>query len=307
VDRQLGAPWQVTAGRQAGLITRRQLRVCGVTNEAVDAQLNAQRWRLVSGVVVATATGLLTRRQLMWAGVLHGGPRSSVGGLTALEVLGLRNWQRPEVTVLVEKSHNLEPLAGVAFVETRRPLEAFRGPWPLPMWQVEPAALLFAAYEPVTRTAYGLLAAIVQQRLSNPYLLQRWIDRMRPLRRAKAFAAILGEIGGGAQSLAELDLSRMCRRHHLPLPVRQTPRPDSSGRMRFTDAEWRLADGRVVVLEVDGSFHMDVGHWSDDLERERDLVAGGAIVLRCTARQLREDDGAVARDLRRVGVGQSSA
>ena len=56
-------------------------------------------------------------------------------------------------------------------------------------------------------------------------------------------------------------------------------RRDSAGRLRFTDAEWRLVYGRLVVLEVDGGFHMDVEHWSDDIEREREVVATGAIVL----------------------------
>jgi very-short-patch-repair endonuclease len=84
-------------------------------------------------------------------------------------------------------------------------------------------------------------------------------------------------------------------------------RRDSSGRLRFTDAEWLLSDGRVVVLEVDGGFHMDAQHWSQDVERERALVATGAIVLRCTSIQLREARWRVARDLRRVGVGESSA
>ena len=107
--------------------------------------------------------------------------------------------------------------------------------------------------------------------------------------------------------MSELDVTRMCREHRLPMPTRQVRRRDSAGRLRFTDAEWRLADGRVVVLEVDGGFHMEVEHWSDDIERERGLVATGAIVLRCTSVQLREASWQVARDLRRVGVGESSA
>jgi very-short-patch-repair endonuclease len=130
---------------------------------------------------------------------------------------------------------------------------------------------------------------------------------MRPLRRAKPFRRILGDIAGGAHSVSELDVTRMCRAHRLPLPTRQVRRRDSAGRVRFTDAEWRLPDGRIVILEVDGGFHMDVEHWSDDIERERGLVATGAIVLRCTSSQLRDAGGQVARDLRRVGVGESSA
>ena len=297
----------VTATQQAGVLSRSQLRAMGLGKDYVDTQLSAGRWQEVSSVVVCTTTGPLTRPQLMWVGVLHAGPQSAIGGLTALEVSGLRHWHRDAVTVLLPKSHNLEAVAGVDFVETRRPVQLLTGPGRLPLWRVEPAALLWAAYEPVTRSAYGLLAACVQQGLTTPENLERWIGRMRPLRRAKPFRRVLGELAGGSQSGAELDVLRMCDRHRLPRPQRQVRRHDSAGRLRFTDAEWALPDGRVVVLEVDGGFHMEAGRWADDIERERGLVATGALVLRCTALQLRDGGAAVARDLRRVGVAESSA
>ena len=105
----------------------------------------AGRWQFISDVVICTTTGRLTREQLMWAGVLHAGPGSAVGGLTALERRGLKNWHRDEITVLLPKSHNLEPLPGVRFVEHRRPVGLY-ATGALPTWRVEPAALLFAGY-----------------------------------------------------------------------------------------------------------------------------------------------------------------
>lgn len=300
-------PWVLLARRQAGLVTRAQLHRLELTSNHVDAQLSAQRWQLVSSTVIATTTGTLTREQLMWAGVLHAGPRSAIGGLTALEVHGLQNWHRDDITVLLEKSHNLEPLTGIRFVETRRPIQLLTSSKALPTWRIEPAALHWAAYEPVTQSAYGLLSACVQQALTTPQRLDTWITRMRPLRRAKPFRRVLGELAEGSQSLAELDVITMCDRFGLPRPHRQTRRADSSGRTRFTDAEWRLPDGRTVVLEVDGAFHMSAEHWGLDLERHRQLVATGMIVIRCTALQLREQPESIARDLRRLGVLESSA
>lgn len=303
--RPLG--WSDLASAQEGLVARRQLLRLGHDKEFVRTQVRAGRWQLVGPLVLATTTGALTRRQLMWAGVLHAGPGSAIGGLTALEVHGLRNWGRPRVTVMVAKSHDIDPLDGVDFVETRRTIVEWRAPGRLPVWLPEPAGLLFAGYEPVTRTAYGLMAAMVQQGVSRPDLLSAWIGRMRPLRRARALRQVLGEIAGGAQSLAELDVGRMCRTFALPLPARQVRRRDASGRVRYTDAEWRLPDGRTVVLEVDGGFHMDSAHWVADIERERDLVAGGVIALRCTSQELRHSAWKVARALRRVGIHASSA
>jgi hypothetical protein len=304
--RRLQAVWADLAAQQAGLLARRQLIRLGLASHFVDRQVAAGRWQLISDVVICTTTGTLTREQRMWAGVLHAGPGSAIGGLTALERRGLKHWPRDEITVLLRKSHNLQPLDGVAFVETRRPVGLYATGAP-PTWRVEPAALLYAGYTTSTRTALGLLSAVVQQRLTTPARLLVEIDRMRPLRRAKRFKATLGFIAGGSHSLGEQRVVRMCFDHRLPIPDRQARRLDASGRLRYTDAEWRLPSGKVVVLEVDGGFHLDVEHWEDDITRERDLVATGPVVLRCTTRELVDVPEKVAASLRAVGVGESSA
>jgi hypothetical protein len=306
VRRRYAEDWSELAGQQMGLLARRQLIALEHPTHFVDDQIAAGRWQLVSEVVVCTTTGVLTREQLMWAGVLQAGPGSAVGGLTALERRGLKHWHRDEITVLLAKSHNLEPLAGVRFVETRRPVGLY-ATGDLPTWRVEPAALLFAGYQRSTRTALGLLAAVVQQGLTTPERLLTEIERMQPLRWAKKFKRALGAIEDGSHSLAELRVVRMCHAHGLPLPDQQTKRLDASGRVRYTDAEWRLPSGRVVILEVDGGFHMETEHWEDDIVRERDLVTTGAIVLRCTDRELDEEAHHVAASLRAVGIGESSA
>ncbi len=298
--------WRELANGQAGLVARRQLVALGYSDHYADSQIAAERWQLVTDVVICTTTGPLTRGQVMWAGVLHAGPGSAIGGLTALERRGLTHWHREDITVLLAKSHNLAPVDGVRFVETRRPV-GLNATGALPTWRTEPAALLFAAYNPSIRTAIGLLSAVVQQRLTTADRLLVEIERMKPLRWSKKFKRALGEIAGGSHSLAELRVVRMCRTHALPLPDRQARRIDASGRVRYTDAEWRLPGGKVVILEVDGGFHMDVGHWEDDIVRERDLVTTGAVVLRCTDRELDEEPGRVAGSLRAVGVGESSA
>jgi hypothetical protein len=52
---------------------------------------------------------------------------------------------------------------------------------------------------------------------------------------------------------------------------------------------------------------MEVEHWEEDIVRERDLVTTGAIVLRCTGREIRDESPRIAASLRAVGVDQSSA
>ena len=95
---------------------------------------------------------------------------------------------------------------------------------------------------------------------------------MRPLRRAAIFRESLHDMSGG------------CRSAGLPPPYRRTGRKDRLGRTRYTDCEWRLHDGRVVVLEVDG-----------------------CILVRCTTRELRHHPERVVADLIALGVTESSA
>jgi hypothetical protein len=295
--------WRGLALQQEGVLARRQLNALGFGSDRVRNAVAAGRWQHLSPTVVCTTTGELHRRQWMWFATLHAGGEALIGGLSAAEVHGLRNWQRDPVTVLVDDEVILDPVPGLDIVRTRRPLREFRDPTSeLPLARLEPAVLLHAGYTRSNRTAQGLLSACVQQRLTTPDRLLHWVDRMRPLRRARLFRATLAEIDGGSHSRAELDVARMCRRHGLPRPERQVRRRDATGRLRLTDCEWRLGHGRVVILEVDGAFHMEVEHWEDDLARHRSLSAQGRIVVRATAREVRDEGQRVAADLIRLGV-----
>ena len=153
------------------------------------------------------------------------------------------------------------------------------------------------SFEPVP----GVLAAAVQQRLTTASRLQGWIDQLRPLRRAKLFRRALADIDQGAHSASELEITRLCRAFGFPRPARQVARRDSRGNQRWTDCEWRLPDGTVLVLEVDGSHHLDVQSWTA-IRRTRRISGQGRIVVRCTAYELRHEAQVVAEDLMNLGL-----
>lgn len=260
--------WRRLADEQAGLLTRAQLRACGFERWAVNHRFATKRWAELSPTVVGTTTGVLTREQVMWLGVLHAGDNAIVGDLTAAAVHGLKNWHRDEVVILVRRGLDTgDPLPSIRFVETRRPLRLLRDPRrQLPVARIEPAVLRFAAYQRSTRTAEGVVAAVVQQGLASPEALVDWVDRLQPLRWAQRFKRALGEIAGGAQSVSEIDVRRMCRTFSLALPRRQTKRRDAAGRSatpiangssrttgspcsRLTAAStWRSSTGRTTSL-----------------------------------------------------------
>ena len=194
-------------------------------------------------------------------------------------------------------------LPGYQFHQTRRPyqrwLKPVSGPPRLP---IEYAALLAAERDRNVRRALGLIVACVQQQLTTAERFGRAIPLIRKLRNGKTFAAVLDDVAGGAQSFAELDVGRLCAEYGLLAPTRQVVRLDKDGRRRYLDCVWILADGRVVVLEVDGSFHAEVVAWWSDMKRERAVVIQGDTVLRCSSIELRLEPHDVMDDLRRIGV-----
>lgn len=292
---------------QAGMVARRQLTACGLEWDAVDAQVTARRWTARTPRVLSAFTGELTGEQMAWLAVLHAGPRSMLGALTAAEHHGLTGWRRERVTVVVDDELSFEPVDGVRFFRSRRPFDLLLSTRPgIPRMAIEPALLLWAGYEAPERAAHGVLAAAVQQRLTTPARLIEWLGLLRPLRRARSFRRTMDDIAGGAHSGAERDVAQMCRNHRLPLPRRQRARVDAAGRRRWTDCEWDLLDGVTLILEVDGAFHMDAREWGDDLKRARRLTATSRVVVRCTAFEVRHESGEVARDLRALGLGSSS-
>ena len=62
----------------------------------------------------------------------------------------------------------------------------------------------------------------------------------------------------------------------------------------------RRADGRLVVVEVDGAVHLAVNRWWADQLRQYELTLADAIVLRYPSVVVREEPALVAAQLLRA-------
>jgi hypothetical protein len=293
------------AAAQDRVVSRSQLRALGWTDSQIDHELSYGRWHAPAWGIVALQNAPLTYDQRLWLGVLHGGDDAVLTHLTACRRAGLE-WKGDEDTihVLTPKGDLVEPIEGFFFHQSRRPYKKWgrpsgSGPPRLPL---DHAALLTAERDRHIRRGVGLLAACVQQRLTTADRLIRTTREIRKLRNGAVFLVLLGDIAGGAQSFAELDIGLLCDRSGIARPTRQAIRKDSDGRRRYLDCEWELEDGRVVSLEVDGSFHLKVGNWWRDMKRERAIVLSRTTVLRCASIELRLEPWEIAADLRRAGV-----
>jgi len=291
--------------RQSWVFHRSQLRELGWASNRVQHEIDMHRWCELAPNVVLGRNGDPDLVQRLWCGHLHAGPGSALTHMTACLDAGLR-WSTsdPRIHVITQKGDLVEPLDGYCFHQTRRHYWRWLDPQPAgpPRVDIHRALLLTAERDHNLRRALGLLAAAVQQGLTDADRLQLGISQIRKLRHGRQFALALGDIAGGAQSFAEIDMVRLCREAGLQPPLRQTRRRDKDGRWRFLDFEWVLPDGRRIVLEVDGSFHMRFEHWSSDMRRERAVVISGASVLRCTSVELRFSPYDIVTDLLAIGV-----
>lgn len=288
---------------QARVVGRDQLRALGWSPDHIDHEVSIGRWSRVAPTVVALQNAPLVREQRLWLGVLHAAPRGVVTHATACQLWGLQRWDTEPVEILTSKSDMVSPLDGFVFHQTRRDYGTWVHPERRPQTlTVEAASLLAAERDKLVRRGIGRLAAVVQQRLSTPERLLATSRTISKLRNGKLLRFALGDIAGGAQSFAELDLGRICDAFGLQAPHRQRVRKDATGRRRYLDCEWELPNGRILVLEIDGSFHLETEHWWQDMKRERDVVLSGRSVLRCSSIELRLQPLAIIRDLRQAGV-----
>ncbi len=266
------------------------------------AATDAGRWRGHGPNAVVLHNGPLTRRQFCWVALINAGDGSALCAATALEMDGLQGWARTPVEVIVVKSTLVPTMRGVRVHESRRFIPE-RDVHPLrlpPRTRPARSAVDAAVWSRNSRTAVGWLAAVVQQRLARPEELATELQRAGRVRHRRLLEHAIADISSGAQALSEIDFARLCRRHHLPEPVRQAIRIEPSGRRRYLDAEWALRDGRRVVAEVDGAIHLLPRAYWDDMERGNELVLDGRIVLRFAAYAVRAQPDRVADQLRRA-------
>lgn len=287
---------------QDDVVRRGQLATAGWSRSAVQAQLSAERWQAIGAVVIVLHNGPLTPQQYRWVAVLNAGQHAVLAGRTAAAAGGLVGWEGGAEEVLVPKGTSVPELSAVSCVvhESRRLAPGDTHPVARPpRTRIERALVDAASWSASPRTACGLLAAGVQQRLTTAGRLLETLQAAGRLQHRRVMATALQDIAGGAQALSEIDFGRLCRRHGLPPPTRQQVRTDSSGRRRYLDATIVGPDGEVVHAEVDGALHLRVRTYWDDMDRGNELVIAGERVLRFGSIAMYLDEYRVADQLRR--------
>jgi hypothetical protein len=252
------------------------------------------------GRAIVLHNGLLTRPEQRQAALINCGPRAVLTAFTATEELGLQSWEREVVHVLVPGGTHVRRPPGLPlrlhYTADWNELEHYAT---RRLHRAAPALIVAASTLARPRPACGVLAAGVQQRLVTAEQLHSALRRRPRVRHRRALTLAIDDIAGGAQALSEIDFARLCHRHGVPAPARQTVRTDSDGRRRYVDAEWVSRSGRRLVAEVDGALHLAARRWWDDQIRQNEIVLSGGLVLRFPTAVVRHEEGVVAKQLRR--------
>jgi hypothetical protein len=139
------------------------------------------------------------------------------------------------------------------------------------------------------REVARLLVASVQQRRAWPDRLRLALDAAGRIRHRRLLQLLLVDLEGGAQALSEVEFLAFCRRHGLPRPELQH-REGAGGRRRYLGALFRRADGRLVLVEIDGGVHLTLTTRWNDTRKDNWSALAGKLVLRFPSAAIYTDD-----------------
>jgi hypothetical protein len=252
---------------QEGVISRAQLKACGVTPPDLERMLRRRELARVHTGVFVHHTGPLTWRQRAWAAVLHAG-RSALFLESAQEPPGERT-----IHVAIDSARRAVPVDGVRIHRVQgleAKVEWHRSP---PRVAVEDNTLELAHRAVTELDAIGVLTGAVGSRRTTAARLREALGRRTRISRRPLVVALLDDMEGGTCSVLEHGyLTRVERPHGLPEATRQRRRVGADG-VEYRDAEY---DEFGLVVELDGR----VGHASweaqaRDADRDLDDQAEG--------------------------------
>jgi very-short-patch-repair endonuclease len=284
--------WAETARRQAGVISRAQLREAGVSDDRVDHML-------VTGALVERARGVHLVRGApdgidvrRWTAVLA--TEGVLGFASAAHLWGMDD-EPDRVHVIVGPYRRVVRLHGLRRHHVTAPRRAVTQLDGLPVTTRSWSLMDHVGRMPVSRGLRLVDRGIQQGWLTSSDIARRLAEY--PGRQGnRALRIILSYTSDGAAAASERALHRILRRAGVA-----GWRPNFE--VRLDGAVVAVVDVAVpaakLAIEVDGfAFHSDVDRFQRDRQRQNTLVALGWTVLRFTWHDLVERPSYVAATIR---------
>jgi very-short-patch-repair endonuclease len=284
------------AGRQHGVVSRRQLLEIGAGASAIESRLRRGSLLRIHQGVYAVGHGALTIEGRWMGAVLALGPGAVLSHRSAGQLWKLvpRTAILPEVT----RPTALRPRPGIVGRQARLPADEVQEVRRIPVTSVARTQFDLAGMLPKRKLERAMHEAEVRQltdRLSLPDLLARY-----PRRRGAAnLRALLAAktLPGITQTDLEERFVEFLDAHDLPRPRLNATLP-IRGRLLRPDCMW---PEQKLIAELDGrQVHRTERAFESDRQRDRILLVEGWRSTRVTWRQLHDEPAAIAADLRQL-------
>jgi very-short-patch-repair endonuclease/predicted transcriptional regulator of viral defense system len=284
------------ASRQHGVVARWQLVTAGVGRGAIDDRIG-RRLHLIHRGVYAVGYPVSDIKSRWMAAVLAGGPDAVLSHRSAAQLWGLRSPSdhRSEVTrPTFFRSHSRICAHRSVLPDDERTVVNGIPVTTVPRTVVDLAAV--GTRRQVERALNEVEVRRLTDRLSIPELLARY-----PRRRGTAVLRdLLGEgaeAGGVTRNDFEEAFVPLLDSHGLPRPQLNA---DVAVAGRFFSADCLWQRERLIVELDSRAVHGTRRAFESDRERDRLLMVDGWRVMRITWRQLRNQRGSIASDLRKA-------
>jgi predicted transcriptional regulator of viral defense system len=291
--RRVDGPIGTLAGRQHGVVARRQLRELGFDDSAIDSRLRRGALLALHRGVYAVGHRKLAIQGRWMAAVLACGSGAVLSHRSAGQHWALvpHSGSIPEVT----RPRGYKGRPGMRAHRARLPSDEIEVLDGIPVTSVSRTLFDLAAVLSEGQLEQALNEAEVRQltsRLSVPDLVRRHPGR----RGAATLQAVLDK---GAYGITRLELERrfaaLVDAHGLPRP-RRNAHVAVRGRFYEVDCLWQ---SQRVVVELDGrAVHGTKRAFETDRGRDRILLAEGWRPMRVTWRQLQDEPEMIVSDLR---------
>ncbi|MDQ4040728.1 MAG: DUF559 domain-containing protein [Actinomycetota bacterium] len=246
--------------------------------------------------VYAVGHRAVSRDGRLLAAVLSVGPGAVLSHRSAAELWGIRRTSRERIEVTVPRALKARPGIEIHRNEVRPDEHTTRNGIPV---TTVPRTLVDLAKVLSPRDLRRATEQAEVNRLADPLPLNAVVQRHGGRHGVKTLMALTSEGIEPRMTRSELE-----QRFLSLIETSGLPKPETNAAIQIegtwleVDCLWR--EQRIVV-ELDGhAYHATREAFERDRERDRRLEANGYRVIRITWRQLRDDPGAVARDLAKL-------
>jgi very-short-patch-repair endonuclease len=286
------------AGRQYGVVGRRQLVWLGLSEEAIEVRIRRGRLHCMHAGVYAVGHRVISREGRWVAAALASGPTAVLSHSSAAALWGIRPSSKSQIDVTV--SHRSRSSATIRRHVTALSADERTVVDGIPVTTVPRTIFDLAATSSIDRVESAIRQAEylrLYDRLSLVDMVDRY-PRRRGVRRLRtALARIEGLPAGRTRSPLEERFLPFLRRYGLPRPRLNDWL--TVGEKRFqVDCHW---PGTGQLVELDSwEAHGTRSAFRDDRARDRILRTAGYEVTRISWAQLDDEPEAIAADLRAV-------